>query len=71
MHVHKYILLKYLQTIKEAASPNTKWGPADPKIRAEWLHHKECLRKSREEERNKKGFSIFKQNVYFLIGLSK
>ncbi|XP_011193333.1 sodium-dependent nutrient amino acid transporter 1 isoform X1 [Zeugodacus cucurbitae] len=69
LYVHKEVTFR--RTIKKAMSPSQKWGPADPNLRVEWMQHKECLRRLREEERKEKELSKFKQNIYYLIGISK
>ncbi|XP_011193334.1 sodium-dependent nutrient amino acid transporter 1 [Zeugodacus cucurbitae] len=69
LYIHKEA--SFRRTIKKAMSPSQKWGPADPKIHVEWLQHKEYLRRLREEEINEKEFSKFKQNIYYIIGISK
>ncbi|XP_069966834.1 sodium-dependent nutrient amino acid transporter 1 isoform X1 [Bactrocera oleae] len=69
LYVHKEATFK--KTIKKAISPSQKWGPMDPEIYVVWLQHKEFLKRLREKERNEKELSKFKQNIYYLIGISK
>ncbi|XP_036347528.1 sodium-dependent nutrient amino acid transporter 1-like [Rhagoletis pomonella] len=69
LSTHKDI--SFGKTIKKGVTPSPKWGPADPKIHAEWLLHKQRLGYLREEERTKKGLSNFRQNFYYLLGISK
>ncbi|XP_053951001.1 sodium-dependent nutrient amino acid transporter 1-like isoform X1 [Anastrepha ludens] len=68
LYTHKQT--SFGKTIKKGVSPSAKWGPIDPKIHAEWLLHKQYLRNMRDEERRKKGLSKFKQNLFYLIGIS-
>ncbi|XP_054727237.1 sodium-dependent nutrient amino acid transporter 1-like [Anastrepha obliqua] len=68
LYTHKQT--SFGKTIKKGVSPSAKWGPIDPKIHAEWLQHKQYLRNMRDEERRKKGLSKFKQNLFYLIGIS-
>uniref|UniRef100_A0A0K8VNF8 Transporter n=1 Tax=Bactrocera latifrons TaxID=174628 RepID=A0A0K8VNF8_BACLA len=69
LYIHKEATFK--RTITISISPSQKWGPTDPEIYVEWLQHKESLKRLREEERNEKELSKFKQNIYYLIGISK
>ncbi|XP_039962147.1 sodium-dependent nutrient amino acid transporter 1-like isoform X1 [Bactrocera tryoni] len=69
LYIHKEATFR--RTIKKSISPSQQWGPTDPEIYVEWLQHKESLKRLREEERNEKALSKFKQNIYYLIGISK
>ncbi|XP_011213288.2 sodium-dependent nutrient amino acid transporter 1 isoform X2 [Bactrocera dorsalis] len=69
LYIHKEATFR--RTIKKSISPSQKWGPTDPELYVEWLQHKESLKRLREEERNEKEFGTFKQNMYYLIGISK
>ncbi|XP_018788840.1 PREDICTED: sodium-dependent nutrient amino acid transporter 1-like [Bactrocera latifrons] len=69
LYIHKEATFK--RTITISISPSQKWGPTDPEIYVEWLQHKESLKRLREAERNEKELSKFKQNIYYLIGISK
>lgn len=58
------------QTFMASLRPSDKWGPANPKIRRDWILFKSDLAAKRAAAASSNKFGFFRQKLYNLCGNS-
>lgn len=56
------------QTVKEACTPSSKWGPEDAEQRARWFEFKTMALERRMKMAERAGHSMLKQKLYIICG---